>query len=327
MALGRGGPGTGSGGLGMDSGDTGGGGGEFAAFGSEYEGIGLAQTPEGVVEGFAEAVAGLPGDQSEPSWVRRAVSIVAGLFTSFFTGSIAWGKSAYDAGMKIGLTKDDMDSIKNQLENGWNTPQGIAEGLVAQGRFDKGELEEISTSLKSNIGSSAPLDPASDDFWGQFVDEWGAEKDRILADDAFRKGKIGPALGEYGDVLSKLAGEADTRTGTFTPINIGFGDNFRTSFQPRSNFDMANKIAGLAKKRFGTELMGAEALRPGSGQEEYLNKLMNLAKFQEELKNRVQVAGTSKTPPKDQGGYLDVLVDIMGVTSDATDLYKDWFKE
>jgi len=184
-----------------------------------------------------------------------------------------------------------------------------------------------------------PADPTSLEFWDSFVDEWigkngKSAKQQYLEDDAFKKAKVEPAIGEYQSVLSDLANQANTGTGNYTPIRFGMG-NFRTSFVPKSGFLVAENLKNFAKDKLSSNLALTDVMQPNKGSLDYLNVLGNLAKWQYEMNQAKDLAeqgfnvqtNIGMAPFEDRGSWLDAIKDVVQIGDTASDIWDKVFPE
>jgi len=185
--------------------------------------------------------------------------------------------------------------------------------------------------------SVANNDPLSYDFWNNFVDEWMGKngksaKTMYSEDDAFKKGKVEPAIGKYQAALADLTNQAQTGTGSYTPTTFGMG-NFRSSFVPKSGLMTADNLKDYAKEGLTSELALTDVMQPNKGSMDYLTALQALAQFDKQA--QLQKYGIDmgyntaidsiQEGQEDKGSWLDIVKDVVQIGDTVGDAWSKYF--
>ena len=167
----------------------------------------------------------------------------------------------------------------------------------------------IPETPESVLNEPVVYDPKSDEFWKKFVAEWQSAKEDIKLNDQFKKEVMEPAINKYQNRLAGISGEQN-----FRPINVRMGD-FQTSFMPRRASEAAEGI-------LRSELARSDIMQPKSAEMDYLSQLMDIAKYQQELKNKINITENQKDAynQDDQGTWLDAIGDVIKVGTGGIDL-------
>jgi len=162
---------------------------------------------------------------------------------------------------------------------------------------------------ESVLNDPVEYSPKSNEFWKKFVAEWQSAKEDIRLNDQFKKDVMEPAFQTYQNRLAGLSGEP-----TFKPINLKMGD-FETSFMPQ-------RAANAAQGILSSEIAKADIMQPKKADMDYLSQLMNIAQYQQNLKNQINITQNQKDALNrdDQGTWLDAIGDVIKVGTGGVDL-------
>jgi hypothetical protein len=213
-----------------------------------------------------------------------------------------------DALQEQGVSYQDAVSMVTNVQRGMSPKRAASE-----------QSQSITNSLRTGSGSVPQppkekyADPKGDDFWHDFVKEWQGAKQSLNDQQKFRQKKLQPAFDTYQQRLSGLSNEQG-----FKPINVGIGD-FSTSFMPK-------RSTANAQSLLNSELAETDIMNPEGANLSYLDRLGSIAQFQQELKNRINVANIGREQPDDQGTWLDSFADIMKVGNQVGDAWERYSK-
>ena len=203
--------------------------------------------------------------------------------------------------------------------------------------YETGRYGPVRGQTRNNIGNVAQVEtpesiideppnysPKSNEFWRKFVAEWQSTKENIRLNDQFEKDVMAPALKTYQDRINDVY-EAGNRVKSYNPIGISMGD-FKTSFTPKRqmmeeelNMQQREQSRGAAGDILRSKFSEADIMQPKKADMDYISQLRDMAKWQQELKNKINITENMERPD-DQGTWLDAIGDIIGVGGGATDL-------
>jgi len=241
----------------------------------------------------------------------KGIAAVSGILIGVATGNIA---AAVGFGALVGkvFSKESVQRAIASIQSG-KSPAVVAAGLVesngGRAEVEKNLQDADSFGQISGNGGGGndgltknQLNPKSNAFWKDFVKEWQGAKESLEAQQQYRQEQLEPAFETYKNRLSGLSSEAG-----FRPINVGMGD-FSTSFLPKRSSENAERI-------LRGELSRTDIMDPERANLSYLDRLLGVAQFQQDLKSKRQ----QRELPEDQGTWLDAASDTLGLASQASD--------
>ena len=255
-----------------------------------------------------------------------------------------------EAASSFGLNADSFNAALSNMFDGMSVSDAVGsmssvdfggEGATGGGPATSGTVDSPDSDITGGSGgggdSVANNDPLSYDFWNNFVDEWMGKngksaKTMYSEDDAFKKGKVEPAIGKYQAALADLTNQAQTGTGSYTPTTFGMG-NFRSSFVPKSGLMTADNLKDYAKEGLTSELALTDVMQPNKGSMDYLSALQELAKFDKEAQLRKYgidmgyntAIDSIQEGQEDKGSWLDIVKDVVQIGDTVGDAWSKYF--